>query len=82
MEPSERAPLKKRTTVMLSVGLLAEIDRVRAALGVSRSALVSLAAACFTAKMTPMLKPTHRADSLAAAEELFTELLAKARKAA
>lgn len=80
MAPRRSTTLKKRTTVMLPVDLLAELDRLRGDLGVSRSALLAMAAACFAAQMGPVLKPTHRAKNLAAVEEVFNKLLKNARK--
>lgn len=80
MESPEHATVKKRTTIMLPVGLIAEIDRLRAELGMSRSACLSMAATCFLAKMASVLNPTHRAESLSSIEGIFTELMIEARK--
>jgi hypothetical protein len=80
MEPAERPTLKKCTTVLLPVGLLAEIDRLRAELGVSRSALLALAATRFVVETVPALTPVNRAESLSAIEQIFIKLLAEARE--
>lgn len=80
MESPERAAIKKRTTIMLPVGLIAEIDRLRAELGISRSACLSMAATCFLAKTSSALNPTHREESLSAIEGIFTGLMKEARE--
>lgn len=81
METDERTIVKHRTTVLLSMDLLAEVDRLRAVLGISRSALLAIAASYFVAKAAPSIRPTRRAESLAAVEEIFRRLLEKAREA-
>ena len=82
MEVDQRPTLKRRTTVMLPVGLLAEVDRLRADLGVSRSALLAMAAAKFVAETVPVVNPTNRAESLAVIEQAFAGLLNQARESA
>ncbi len=74
--------LKKRTTIILSVDLIAELDRICGELGVSRSNLFALAANCFVAQVAPMLKPTRRAESLTVIQEIFDKLMKKALEAA
>jgi hypothetical protein len=67
---------------MLPVDLLAEVDRLSGCLGVSRSALLTLAANCFVAHTAKVLNPTQRQKSLDAVVEIFTESIKKARKTA
>lgn len=80
MEHSEHPLVKRRTTVMFSVDLIYEIDRIRAELGVSRSAFLAMAASCFLTKTSNALKPTKREESLIAIERIFTELMIDARE--
>lgn len=71
--------MKRRTTIMLPVDLLAELDKLRGTLGVSRSALLAMAGAAFVAHAASIIVPKKRADSLDAVEEMFTTLMKKAR---
>jgi hypothetical protein len=82
MEVDQYATLRKRTTVMLPVGILAEIDKLRTELGISRSALLSMAAARFAVEMVSTLTPANRADFLSSVEQIFAELMKKARESA
>ena len=67
---------------MLPVGLLVEIDRLRGELGMSRNALLSMAAARFAVEMASAIVPANRGESLDAVEKIFTETLEKVRRSA
>ena len=82
MEPAEPTALKKRTTVVLPVDLLVEIDKLRLELGLTRSSLLVLAAAFFIAQSAQMIKPARRAESLAAIRQIFDKLAKDADKSA
>jgi hypothetical protein len=80
VELIEPPQIKKRTTAVLPVRLLEELDKLKEELGLSRSALLTVGAVLLIARAAPVLRPGHRADSLAAVDEIVKKLLAEARK--